>query len=546
LHCYDLQRNKLISYPIGLPITEAAGATYIADINDIVADASGNNFWISSHYFGLCLIAKQGKLVKQYKQAELGTTDDYITDLQLKDGELWFGCTDGLGVLHKATGKTDIYKNPVIYNGQLANLSIFSIQPDSIGNFYLGSSRGILYFDTKTKAFFSLPAEHPLSTPEFNRASVLKTTDNRYYFGSTDRLYSFTPGELEFTKSSSAIKPIKLIGISVFNSKDNKYDYQSQNLDSLQKLTLSPFDNSIEFSFSVTDFFRDVYYSYRIKELGNNWTEYKPDNKISLYGVTPGNYTLEVKASTSFTDENASYYTLPIVMKQVWYKKWWVIALFIATAATLLFGFLRYSLNQKIKRQKDLAALRTKISSDLHDDVGTILSGLAMQSQMLTYTAHEKQKQPLKEISEMSREAMEHMRDTVWAMDSRKDKYENLIDRMRDFAEKNLPMKKMTHEFMIENVEGQKFINPEKRQAVYLIFKEAITNIIKHSDGSHVTISFTEEKNKTTLTIKDNGSLKEKSNSDGLGMSNMKMRAEKLGGSFQAKYDEGFVVMLVI
>ena len=51
------------------------------------------------------------------------------------------------------------------------------------------------------------------------------------------------------------------------------------------------------------------------------------------------------------------------------------------------------------------------------------------------------------ELSEMSREAMERMRDTVWAIDARKDKYENLIDRMRDFAEKNLERKNITHTF---------------------------------------------------------------------------------------------------
>ncbi|MBC7872603.1 MAG: hypothetical protein H7Y01_01330 [Ferruginibacter sp.] len=546
LHCFDLLHNTLSSYPlqIELPATNAIGA--IGDINDIIADASGENLWIGSRDLGLCLITKKGKLVKQYRHNELGISDDYITDLERVGEQLWFGCTDGLGVLNTASGKLGIYKNPVIENGLQKNRAVFSIQPDSSGNFYLGSSYGLLYFDTHGATFYNLPEGHPLSTVEFNRAAVLRTSNNRYYFGSTDGLFSFTPGELEFVRSSYAIKPVKLFGISIFNSRDNVYRYVYENLDSLGKLVLYPFDNNIQLSFSVPEFYRDVYYSYRIKGQGDNWTEYRPDNKIVLTGFQPGDYLLEVKVSTGLDDSNASYYTLPVTMKQVWYKKPWVIALLSLVMIALLVLYLRSRFNQKLKRQKDLADLRTKISSDLHDDVGTILSGLAMQSQVLTYTAREEQKESLNEISTMSREAMEHMRDTVWAMDSRKDKYENLIDRMRAYAEKNLAMKSITHEFTISDIDTKKFINPGKRQAIYLIFKEAITNIIKHSDGRHVKISFTEEKNKLRLLVQDTGTLKPLSNSDGLGLSNMKMRAEKIGGELNTGYDKGYWVSLII
>jgi signal transduction histidine kinase len=262
--------------------------------------------------------------------------------------------------------------------------------------------------------------------------------------------------------------------------------------------------------------------------------------------LQPGDYLLELKASTGLNDDNAVYYSLHITMKQVWFKKPWIIALFSLVMIGLLVIYLRSRFNQKLKRQKDLADLRTKISSDLHDDVGTILSGLAMQSQMLTFTAKEEQKESLNEISNMSRDAMERMRDTVWAMDSRKDKYENLIDRMRAFVEKNLAMKNITHEFIVSDIDTKKFINPEKRQAIYLIFKEAITNIIKHSDGRHVIIQFGYEKNHLHLTINDNGSEKKATQSDGLGLSNMKMRADKINGQLTARYENGFKIELII
>ena len=545
LHCYDLLHNIHSSYQIDKAITKGIGM--LNEINDITGDATGQNLWISTKYEGILLITKKGKLLKQYLSKDLSISTNTVTDLELVDDNLWFGCNDGLGILNIKSDKTIIYKNPVLMNNAvLQNRAIFSIQPDAADNFFLGSSYGLLWFNTDTREFYNLAEDHSLAKSEFNRASAFKASDDRYYFGSTDGLYSFMPDELEFFKTSNSIKPVKLYAVSIFNNRKNDYQYLSGNPDSLNKLVLQPFNNNIEFSFSVPEYYKPVYYSYRVIGQSDKWTDYKLDNKILLYGLQPGKYTLEVKASTGLGDENASYYSLPVEMKQVWYKKVWVIILFSLFAVALLVSSLRYRFNQKLQRQKDLAALRTKISSDLHDDVGTILSGLAMQSQVLAIGAIDETKGQLNEISSMSRDAMEHMRDTVWAMDSRKDKVENLVDRMRDFAEKNLPLKKFTHQFIIEKIDGKKFIDPEKRQQIYLIFKEAVTNVIKHSNGNHVIIHFSEDKNNLHLSVQDNGSEKPYSNSDGLGMSNMKMRAEKIGGTLSIKYENGFTLLLAL
>ena len=156
----------------------------------------------------------------------------------------------------------------------------------------------------------------------------------------------------------------------------------------------------------------------------------------------------------------------------------------------------------------------------------------------------EAKRKPMLELSEMSREAMERMRDTVWAIDARKDKYENLIDRMRDFAEKSLERKNITHDFTLSGLDGKKFISPEIRQNIYLIFKEAITNIIRHSDARHVDISFVQEGDKISLTIHDNGTATGPGTLAGQGIGNMKMRAGKINGKLSIGTDHGYNVVL--
>ena len=97
---------------------------------------------------------------------------------------------------------------------------------------------------------------------------------------------------------------------------------------------------------------------------------------------------------------------------------------------SFLFSYLYF---QKKHTQK-LEELRVKISSDLHDDVGSMLSALAMQAELLEMKASETNKPRASRIAEMSRDAMALMRDTVWAIDARKDKWESLVDRLNEHA----------------------------------------------------------------------------------------------------------------
>ena len=547
LYRYTLSSRKLDTVIIDKRLT--LSDENVGMISDITADEGGNNLWLATQNDGIALINKQGKLVKHYTPGRLGLSDEELntinTLLLTRDG-LWFGCGDGLGLLNTATGKTILYNNPFNINGSVQNRTFFSIQPDTAGNFYLGSSAGIVYFDTHRRQFFNLSENHPLSKLEFNRASSFRSSAGRFYFGSIDGLYSFMPSALSFPHASVPIKKLKLCNVIIYNSEQKRYRQLSAIPEHIPNLDLGPFDNNIEFQFAAPEFNHIVSYSYRIAGQNNQWSEYSTEGKVFVYNLQPGVYTLEVKASTDQSDNNARLYRLKLTMAEVWYKKTWVLVFFFLGATATIFLAIYYRLNQKLKRQNALTALRSKISMDLHDDVGSVLSGLAMQSELLTYTAPAEHQSAFKEISIMSREAMEQMRDIVWSMDHRKDKYENLVDRMRAYAERHLNVNNIRYDFITEGIPTGKFINPEKRQTIYLIFKEALANVMKHSDAKHVLIRFTEDKGSLQLLVQDNGSKKPEAITDGMGLSNIKERAKRIGGTLTAVYDQGFRVTLQI
>lgn len=548
LYAYDLKHKKLSSHVIDKNLGNFGEP--IEEISDMTPDETGRNLWLATKWNGIALITKEGRFLKKFGWRQLKIKSGVgvsVNALELNKDGLWFGCADGLGLLNTTTGAHMIYHNPFNEGGRINDRNVYSIVKDSCGNFYLGTSKGIVYFDVPKKRFYNLPTDHPLANLEFNRASALRSSDNQYYFGTTDGLYAFRPSELSFDSVYvSPLHPIKVSNITIFNGQQKKYRYLGVWGPSGRTLVLSPNDNTITINFALPELDRSVYYSYRIKEQNEQWSDYSLDNKITLFSLRPGNYTLEIKASSDLNDDTARFFVIKIIVNQVWHKLPWVRLLFLIATISIVSVIMRIRYWQKLRRAEELARLRTKISMDLHDDVGSILSGLAVQGELLSYTAAAEQKSQLNSISKMSREAMDTMRDIVWSMDNRKDKYENMIDRMRAFAEKHLQAVHISHKFIIEGIAGEQFIGPEKRQAIYLIFKEALTNIIRHADASQVLIKLFRQKNMLYLSIQDDGRNKDSGDHSGMGMDNMKHRAEKIGGTFEAKYQNGFLVLLKV
>lgn len=224
-------------------------------------------------------------------------------------------------------------------------------------------------------------------------------------------------------------------------------------------------------------------------------------------------------------------------------NQWFIIAA-ILTALLFIVFYLNSRFKAKIAKQKTVQALRTKISADLHDDVGSLLTGLAMQSEILGKKAPKNISEKLNRVSELSRSAMLQMRDAVWVMDARKDNWESLIDRINEFASENLGMKELKYILNHTNVSNQDAIEGVKRQHLYLVVKEAIANILKHSNADKVEIDLHRNKNEISLVVKDNGTNIKGKPIAGLGISNIKKRITELQGKLKIETEKGYKIAI--
>src|SRR5262249_11150114 len=138
-----------------------------------------------------------------------------------------------------------------------------------------------------------------------------------------------------------------------------------------------------------------------------------------------------------------------------------------------------------------LERVRTRIAEDLHDDIGANLTKIAILSEV----AHQQlgadtnpASGTLSSIADISRESVASMRDIVWAINPKRDRLVDLTRRMRGFASDILTSRNIQFEFHAPERARELKLGPEVRRDVFLIFKEAVNNIVRHSGCARAKI----------------------------------------------------------
>jgi len=210
-------------------------------------------------------------------------------------------------------------------------------------------------------------------------------------------------------------------------------------------------------------------------------------------------------------------------------------------------------------------ALRNRLAADLHDDVGTLLSQISLQSGLLQegLTDAAGQRRQLGQIFEASRSAVRQLNDVVWSLDAHNDLLPDLLDRMRDYAQEVLGAAGLEVEFELAAAVPTQHLPLLVRRNLYLIYKESLHNILKHAAGAtRVQVRIGLEPGRPaclTLEVHDNG--REAAappvaagppppaylRRSGHGLRNIQARAQALGGTATSGPDAaGFRVCVVV
>jgi len=223
-----------------------------------------------------------------------------------------------------------------------------------------------------------------------------------------------------------------------------------------------------------------------------------------------------------------------------WWRTNWAYGLYLLLIVGSVAGMIRYveirKLKRRIQRLEQEHALereRARISQDMHDEVGATLTEIAILSELSKKKPEEADKH-IQRISERAAEVIDNIGEIVWALNPKNDSLDNVIAHIRRHAVEYLKPTPVKFRFVIPDQLPTYPLSGEIRRNLFLTAKEAIHNIVKHSQASEVTISMKVEKYRLELFIEDNGvgfSIDERQGS-GNGLQNMKKRIEEIGGTF--------------
>lgn len=326
-----------------------------------------------------------------------------------------------------------------------------------------------------------------------------------------------------------------------------------------QPASFSYWENSFSFSVAASSFYdeQQIKYSYQLQRSSNDhWSEPSKNSTFNFINLNPGKYTLNIKAAFPggrYPDQSIAY---TFMIHSPWWQTWWFrITALLSIIGLLIIGtrsyYKRKLERQKVRLEKQQAVEqeRTRIATDIHDDLGSGLSRIRYLGEMVKLKTTKQQNvlADIEKISAFSDEMVDKMNEIVWALNEKNDSLEAIIAYTRSFAVEYLSNNNIQCKVTLPDEIPACIIKGETRRNIFLSVKECLHNVVKHSGASEVLIRVSVDK-KLAIFIHDNGKgidwdkIRPFSN----GMMNIKKRMKDAGGTVDFKNEKGTKVELSI
>jgi signal transduction histidine kinase/ligand-binding sensor domain-containing protein len=405
--------------------------------------------------------------------------------------------TQGLFYLDLATKKY----NQIIDSDKLLLQTIYSVIADESGNLWLGTNKGLMKYypaDNTVKVFSEMDG---IQGQEYNTNAYLKTVDGHMFFGGVNGLNYFHPNDVRLSQKEA---PVYINELLINDELDSTYSVPQY----VQSLSLGYVRNTVSFEFHAIDYSdpESTRVKYKLNGVDVDYVESKSAQGFARYAnLRPGNYTFSIIGANSDGLWNETPKEINIIIHPPFWLTWWFITLISLTIGTLFYWAIRSYYQRKLQKKNQLLreqALiiekqqaveheRTRIASEMHDDLGAGLTTIRyLSDKALTQAKDPEEVRQIQKIADHSNALVRNMSEIIWAMNSRFDNAENLIGYLRRYASEYLEEHHLPLKFVIEDDHLQEIsIGGEKRRNLFLVFKEVLHNTVKYSKAERVEIS---------------------------------------------------------
>ena len=452
-------------------------------------------------------------------------------------GRLWItSLTSGVSRLDEPTSGQPRFRSYTTADGLSSN-HVWCVTEDRFGRIYLGTGSGVDRLDPATGSI-----RHYTTSEGLAKGAVKAAYRDRFgalWFATNSGISRLIPGpDLDSPPPVIVISALRVMGVA--------YPISELGETHIAGLDLPSGRNGVEVEFFGVDFSPTsrLHYQYKLDSADQNWSPPTAQRSVNFARLAPGSYRFLVRAVNTDGVSSPQPATVEFnVMKPLW-ARWWFIATMALAAGIAAYGTYRYRVVQLIRLER----VRARIAADLHDDIGTSLSQIAVLSEVARARLDETSPAasgPLAEITSISRGVMDSMSDMVWAINPKCDHLSDLVSRVRRCAGDILGPRDIALQFRVPDAGGDPLLGAEVRRHFLLIAKEAVHNIARHSGATEAGIEFELDTHRLTLRVSDNGRGVDFTEfQQGNGLVNIRRRAAWLGGSveFHASPGRGTVI----
>jgi signal transduction histidine kinase/ligand-binding sensor domain-containing protein len=497
-------------------------------VGDAVEDDQ-HNIWMADYDEGIILYNRKTRQFSKPFVKQLGerSSSDRIF---FKNGFCYSFTTDAIIKWNTHTLQFSSFPLP-----EEMDKAIYDITEDMNGNWWLATKNGLIIFNEVKNSFKRFSVTDGLLYNDMN-GNMFCLNDSTMVFGAQNYFTVFDPHSL-------LTNPANTGNILVTNITANGNEIV---WDKNQTIHLRYNTNNLFFKWALPDYtspFKNQYYC-KLISIDDDWRYVGNKGEIQYVNLSPGKYSIEFKAENANGISTSSNVIIDFIIDPPFWKAGWFIALVSLLFISAFIIVIRYVAQRNLKeklllleKEQAVEKERNRISRDMHDDLGSGLTKIAILSEVTKKQLNEpeKAKQQLETISESSRELVDSLQDIIWILNPKNDTLENLAAYTREYGLKFFEPFETEINFNYPEKFPDTKLSEETRRNIFLVIKESFNNISKHAWCNKISVSIAVINKEIIITIEDDGRGfdQAKVRLFGNGLVNMNSRIEHIGGVYK-------------
>jgi signal transduction histidine kinase/sugar lactone lactonase YvrE len=432
---------------------------------------------------------------------EHGLPDAPVTDLHVDArGRLWIATEGGgLGRLDAPStppGRRPRFVRLTTQEGISSN-EVRCLTEDRWGRIFVGGHRGIDRLDPETGRIEHFTTLDGLASNVVDTAG--RDREGRLWFGTRRGLSQLVP----VREPISLVPSPWITGVRINGVPQRVSELGAPRVEGIE---MEAWRSRLEIEFLALSFApgESLRYQVQMEGFDRDWNPASGTRSMVYAHLPAGRYRFLVRAVTR---ENRAASVVPaevliVVRPPLWQRAW-----FLGLVALALAGGIAALYRYRVSHLLALERMRTRIATDLHDDLGSSLSRISILSELARRRAQGDADgtRLVTDIGETAREMMNALGESIWAIDPRRDDLRSLATRIRRFAGDLLESHGIVWNLQAPADAEEVKLSPVERRQLYLVFKEALHNVARHAGASSVSMSLAVKGWRLTAIIRDDG-----------------------------------------